>query len=400
MVISRKNNKMEKLPKNVDNYLSMRYYDATKPAAFTSVYKLYKTIQNEGVYNISYNRIKKWAMSQDLMTVNKHPPHRGRMRRPVVTGLMNSVWDTDLLVLNQQRFKNANDENGYLLICVDILSRRAYVAAIKTKTGKDVQAGFQSILDNNAVKPLSIRCDNGREYNNIHVKKFMEKKNINLYFSFSSSKANYAEVFIRTFKRSLFAYFQHNHSYRYIEDLQKLVASYNNSFHSSLKMTPAQVNTENQQDVWFRKYFPPGAYKSAFKVASKMLRSRNVSKLKQTDAFKYSVGDTVRISHLRGKFTRDYDQTYSSEVYRIIKRRILQGIPIYYLQDYNEELLKGGFYEFELQKISFNPNQIFNIEKVIKTRVRKGVKESFVKFENWPSKYNMWLKTSTIKDLI
>jgi hypothetical protein len=379
------------VPKNINSYLSKRYYDVMQPASFTSVYKLFNTIKHEGVYDVSLDRVKKWAMGQDALTMNKRPSYKSKIRRKVVSGLTWSLFDADLLVLNQERFKSANSNHAYILVCVDVLSSFARVAAIKTKGSQDVLDGFKRIFEKEGKYPSSIRSDRGNEFSNQLLANYMKAHNINHYFAAGTSfKANYSEVFIRTLKSRLFKLFQHRNSYKYIDVLQSMVESYNNTYNSSIKMTPAEVNGNNEQEIWFKKYFPPKAYKNAFKKAAKLQRRRKHHH-DNDSPFKYAIGAHVRVTYLREQFARDYDISYSGEIYTIYDRRISQGQPIYYLKDYNKVKLTETFYQWELQEIDFNPKQTFKIEKIVKKRTRNGVKESLVKYQFWPASYNEWI---------
>ena len=69
-------------------------------------------------------------------------------------------------------------------------------------------------------------------------------------------KANYAERVIQTLKRKIYKYMYHNKTHQYIDVLQELVNGYNNSYHTSIKRTPASVNKENEVEVWIQQYLP------------------------------------------------------------------------------------------------------------------------------------------------
>ena len=51
----------------------------------------------------------------------------------------------------------------------------------------------------------------------------------------------------------------------------------------------------------------------------------------------------------------------------------------YRVKDLMDEELSGRFYAEELQLIEYDPNATFKIEKVLKTRRRRGQPEIFVK---------------------
>lgn len=127
---------------------------------------------------------------------------------------------------------------------------------------------------------------------------------------------------------------------------------------------------------------------------------QNTKKKKQrTVRYRYKINDLVRLSHLKHIFRRGYNQQFTGEIFKVSKRFHLQGIPMYKVRDFNEELIEGDFYENDLQKVDKSEDSLWLIEKVIKKRVRKGQKELFIKFESWPEKFNQWVKESDIVNL-
>ena len=65
---------------------------------------------------------------------------------------------------------------------------------------------------------------------------------------------------------------------------------------------------------------------------------------------------------------------------------------MYKLNDFEDEPIKGTFYQPELQKISIKDDKLWKIEKLIKTRKRRGKTEYFVKWKHWPKKFNSWIQ--------
>lgn len=63
------------------------------------------------------------------------------------------------------------------------------------------------------------------------------------------------------------------------------------------------------------------------------------------------MGDHVRVSRLKGKFEKGYQQTYTDEIF-IVKELGTRGERVVYrLNDYAGDPIKGAFYFEELQKI-------------------------------------------------
>jgi hypothetical protein len=58
---------------------------------------------------------------------------------------------------------------------------------------------------------------------------------------------------------------------------------------------------------------------------------------------------------------------------------------MYKVKDFQNESIKGNFYESELE------DALWFIEKKLKKRKRNGEIQWLVKFEGWPNKYNQWI---------
>jgi hypothetical protein len=270
-----------------------------------------------------------------------------------------------------------------------------------SKKPQDVIKGFKAIFAADPIRPSSLRADNGKEFSAHAVQKFMKDDSINIYYTKSPYKANYVESFLRTLKRRLWKIFQYRSSYRYIDILPKVIDSYNRTPHSSLNgLAPADIDSENERQLWYQTYFPPKKYQSAFRDARKHHTGPIGKRPKRRSPFSYNLGDSVRLHYSRGKFTRDYDQSQSGEIFFVKGRRLDQGLPIYYLRDYSGDDLEGAVYPWEITKVKFDPQQPFRIDRVLKTRTKAGKTESYVTFEGWPAKYAQWIPNNQMIDLL
>ena len=79
-------------------------------------------------------------------------------------------------------------------------------------------------------------------------------------------------------------------------------------------------------------------------------------------------------------------------------QRIPRSPPVYRLKDYDGELIEGVFYGNELQKV-VKTDDVFKVEKVLKTRTRKRKKEYLVKFMGYPDKFNQWISSDDVKTI-
>ena len=63
--------------------------------------------------------------------------------------------------------------------------------------------------------------------------------------------------------------------------------------------------------------------------------------------------------------------------------------------DEKGEVIKGGFYENELQKSNTKDN-VYLVEKILQTKTVKGKKKHLVKFIGYSDKFNEWLDDKDI----
>ena len=72
-----------------------------------------------------------------------------------------------------------------------------------------------------------------------------------MYSTENEEKSCVIERFNRTIKEKMLKYFSTNNTRKYIDVLDLLVDQYNNTIHSSIKMTPIEASREvNENKVW------------------------------------------------------------------------------------------------------------------------------------------------------
>ena len=125
----------------------------------------------------------------------------------------------------------------------------------------------------------------------------------------------------------MFKYISANNIRKFVGVLDLLVDQYNNTIHSSIKMTWKEaIRKENENKLW-RNLYPDFGGK--------------------TVTPKFSIGDNVRITKKKKTFDKGYTQRWTEEVFNISKIQLT--IPVTYkITDYNGEEIQGFFYEQEL----------------------------------------------------
>ena len=116
----------------------------------------------------------------------------------------------------------------------------------------------------------------------------------------------------------------------------------------------------------------------------------NFEKTKKLGKFK--IGDRVRISLEKNIFEKSNETNWTEEIFEIYDIKY-SNVPYYYLQDLNGEKIKGSFYEQELQKTNFKKDDLYIIEKVLKTKNDKA----YVKWKGCSNNFNSWVNKSDIK---
>ena len=263
--------------------------------------------------------------------------------------------------------KKYNDNFKYILVTIDVFSKVAFAVCLKTKSSKDMIQAFEKVLAHR--KPFQkLQTDMGSEFLNKPFQRWLQQKHIEHFYTYNTdTKASIAERFIRTLKEKLWRFFTYTNTRRYVEVLPILVEAYNNTYHSSIKMAPNSVTSQNQEQVWHNLYEeqPP-----------------KTPKLKENDL--------VRISMVRMQFRKSYLPGWTEELFQIAKA--FSGDPPYYqVKDLSGDILKGTFYEEELQQIFKNDN-IFKIERIVKSRRRGKQRFFLVKWLGYPESANSWVK--------
>ena len=181
--------------------------------------------------------------------------------------------------------------------------------------------------------------------------------------------------------------------------LQDFVKSYNNRSHRSLGgNAPIIVNQENADKIRLDAYLAGTKPKSDLrKKNGNQHTSKKTMKKRVKPFFKLKVGDNVRISQLKHPFQRDYQQKWTEEFFKVVKRYKRGQIPVYKVQDLADDPIEGTFYQSELQKVVKSEDVAYRVEKILKRRRRGKTKEVFVKWEGWPKKFNSWIPESSLE---
>ena len=363
--------------KKWERVLNEIYFNPKHPSAFSGPKKVYKTLLKKNV-RVTLPQVEEWVQNQDAYSLLRPVRYRFSRQRIVTSGL-DDMWDADLAEV-----ANISKYNGgvrFWLVVIDVFSRFLWVVTIKSKSQNDMVEAFKTLLHTTTRRPQVLRTDNGREFLNGCVQKLFSEARVKHFTTKNETKANYAERVIRTLKGLVYRYCVHNQTYKYDAVLQDLVQNYNHRPHTSLNgRAPADIVQANEATVWKEMY------------VDTVVKQR-------AKPFRFKVGDTVRISHMKYTFQRDYHQKWTQELFTVVARRRKGIHRLYKLADQLREEVQGLFYEAELQKVKKADNALYHVEKILKRRKRQGNEEVFVKWVGHPAKFNQWIRAKDLKEL-
>ena len=378
----------------VDRYLSDIYFNPKHSASYSGVNKLYTFVKKDKKHKLSVKDIREWLSKQEGYSLQRHINRKFKRLKVVVSGIDNQ-WDLDTAVLIN--LVKENDGYNYFVLVIDIFSRYIWTRPLKRKLGKEMAEKLASIFEEGRT-PDTMRVDKGGEYVNKNVKMLLKENNVKLVVTENEVKANFAERAIKTLKTKLTRYMTENNTHRWVDRLEDITKSYNDTFHNSIGMRPNDVNENNQAELWLKLY-PNVPKKDKIKIKKEPKDKKMKNKLKTKMVFKFKVGDNVRITNTRRTFQKEYDERWTREYFSIIDRNLKENIPVYKLKDWGNEEINGIFYESELQKITVDGEKSYKIEKVLSKRIRKGKKEIFVRWLGWASKFDSWVDENYIKHI-
>ncbi len=360
------NKKVTKLHK--EKILNL-YTNPSHPGSFSGINSFYRVLKQKDQY-LKKDDLLEILKSQETYTLHR-PKSKIFSRNKVKVYGIDDTWQIDLC--DMRNFQKENDNYCYILTIIDVFSKQAWAIKLKNKKGDTILEELKNILKER--KPKRIHADQGTEFFNKDCINYLNKNGIKLYYTNSEMKAQVVERFNRTLKEKMWRYFTYVGNQRYVDILDKLVDSYNNTYHRSIKTFPYNVNEKNSEIIFMNLY----GYKKNSDYEPNLIN------------IKYKEGDFVRLSKSKKLFEKGYTKNWTREIF-IIHKIIINPEPTYIVKDQNNDILEGVFYEKELQQVNKNDNNVYEIDEIIKTRVVNKKKEFLVSWKGYPSSFNSWVK--------
>jgi len=357
---------------NRERRLKEVYYNPSHPAGLSTAVVL------AAATKVPLATTRKWLQKQKTYTLHRRARKRYQTRKYYVNAI-DDQWQMDLADMND--VKRENKGYRFILTVIDILSRYGFARPLKTKMGKEVAAAIKDIFNKSNRRPRRIQTDQGSEFYNAHVKRLLNDYDIELFSVKSHVKCAMVERWNRTIKTKLWKMFTVQNNHKWLDILPQVVQGYNHSKHRSIKMKPADVNSENAMDVWEHLYGKDKRHKNTLKT--------NIKK-----------GDTVRISSVKGQFEKGYLPNWSREEF-IVDDISTKYLPtMLSLKDYRGDPIEGKFYGEEVQKIIRDPDDdTYEVEKIIRRKRKDGEQWLLVKWLGYDNSFNSWIRKRDVTNV-
>ena len=291
-------------------------------------------------------------------------------RKKIVVNHIDEIHSCDLVEMT--KYSRMNKGYKYIFTNIDIFSKYVWSFPIKSKKISDIKPCFEKIFKER--KPKYIWSDQESSFFSKEMLKFFEDNNVKIYHTYSNLKAVVIERFNRSLRELMMKEFVKNNNTVWYNILPELIKKYNNRYHRTIKMRPIDVNKTNEKHIKNTVY------------------NYDITNKKP----KFKIDDLVRISLKRRElFDKPTGNIKWSEelfkIYKINKSNVIN----YQLKDMNDEIIKGIFYEKELQ-LTKNISDEYIIEKILKTNKNK----IYVKWRGYSNNFNSWIDKNSVTKYI
>lgn len=362
-----------RVPANKDELIRL-YRTAGHPIAYSAPSKVYQYFRG---------KLSKAFIQDALEHIDAYTLHREykrpRVFNPYYAYIRRKDFQADLISIGSLRA--ANDDVSYLNLIIDTFSRKIWIIPQQTKSGaatKDALAAWLHSIADDSHANKQLLTDHGREYVNAECKRIFRQFHVKHTTTQNVLKASIAERANKSMQLLIYKYLTDKGEERYIDALPALVKGYNNRPHRSLD-----------------NHSPNFADKAANELLIRGIQALRFSKRHKKGGRtpKFSLGQRVRVkTYGTGISTvrRAYLQQFKGELFEVESINTTMAVPMFTLKSMDtEEVIKGGFYATELQRVR---GDTFKIERVLRRRGRGINQEYFVKWKYFGDRWNSWVK--------
>ena len=295
---------------------------------FPGIAKLYSIVKQHKL-KIPLKDVSDFVNNNEVSQLHKRTK-KVKGRHITTTGPQ-TEYQIDLL--DMQKFAKNNKGMKWVLICVDIFTRRAEAVAIKTKSTEDTLEGLETIIKKLG-KPQIIASDNGGEFKGAVAKWLKHQHILHKTNEILDHKVlGIIDRFSQTLKNMLYKYFTKSQTTEWLTVLPKFIKAYNSTIHSSLGISPndAEKYPTDTRNIHYKRMLDNSTAEES----------------------KIHIGDFVRVKKFKETFDRGYTIKFSLTVYEVVDKK-----GSYYILD------NGKQYREEQLQVVAKPQEITTQSKV------------------------------------
>lgn len=265
---------------------------AWKDSGFLTKDKLYKYVKTLPKFKgmkITQKLIDDFLSKKETQQIKK-VVKKETLSRTIVSKGPKEDYQIDIMVYTR------NPRNGfkYILGCIDVYSRFAMCAPLKTREANEYIPAIMKIFKEMGI-PKNINCDN--EFATNFFKSYCEENNIKLWLSNADeavidSKNSIIERFWKTLAQKIADYRNNTGNGDWPSVLNEIVTSYNDSYHETIREKPVSV------------------------FSGKALNKQDIVII----PMKFKAGDKVRLRTKKKNFSKGDEETFSRDVYVLVEK--------------------------------------------------------------------------------
>ena len=281
------------------NQIIEQYYEELN---YPSLAKLFKAIRVHHK-NISNDEVKQYLESLNEVQIFKPQAKINKKIQGHITSLSpNEAWQMDLLDLS--KYSQYNKGFNFILLVIDIFTRKAYAVASKTKSTYDVIIAFETILNEANDAPMTITSDNESAFLSNDFEQVLDKYHIILEPNVKNdhNALGIIDYFCKRIRLVISkSSARSNNKYDWITALSKHMKNYNNAPNTAIEdISPNNATTPEAREIIFEKNL------------TKSKSNRIVSDLTHND--------NVRI-RIANQYTKSSEPQFSDDVYKVVSAK-------------------------------------------------------------------------------
>ena len=319
----------------MEDFLTNLYIENNFPAK-VKLLKLAKETRPE-IKAKDVNDFLDALMSYQLL---KEAKNRKTSLGHIVAFRINEIWQIDIYDLS--RYEKSNKGYNYMFAVVDVFTRFAYIVPMKNKDILSTTLALEEVINYNKNSPDLVMSDNDASFLGDKFQKLLVKHNIHHDPNAvgDHNALGIVDNFAKRIKRILTAQFLHTQSKNWIDNIQKIIRTYNASPHRSLDdISPVDAMSGDKDITQY--LFLINLYKSQ--------KNSTVSDL--------SVDDLVRIK-ISGDFKKGTDPRYSNTVHIV---KTINGKNI--ILDNDKKYVRANLLKVPAGTVSIDKPNIIDVAK-------------------------------------